>query len=220
MNFPDDYLIPGIEPYHVEEAGIIYCADCRDILPHLPKVDLVLTDPPYGIGASSKKFINGTSKSIKNYYEDICWDTNPAEESLLKLAISKAQISIIWGANYFVGLPAYRCFLVWDKTIHGNSYSDCELAWTNIDSVARIKAYNMCETNNDGRVHPTQKPLKLMTWCITLADNPQTILDPWCGSGTTLRAAKDLGRKSIGIEISEKYAEIAADRCRQEVLQF
>jgi DNA modification methylase len=70
------------------------------------------------------------------------------------------------------------------------------------------------------RAHPTQKPVGLMKWCVQQAGEAELILDPFMGSGTTLRAAKDLGRKSIGIEIEEKYCEIAANRLRQEVLQF
>lgn len=207
-----------IKPYYQDEYCTIYNADCKDVLPQLEKVDLVLTDPPYGIGASSKKFINGSSKNKKDYYEDICWDKDPVDSELLKQCISKGLKSIVWGGNYFQGLEPFRCFFVWDKTIHGNSYADCEIAWTDFDKVARIVKYNMVEATMDGRVHPTQKPLKLMKWCIEQAGEPQTILDPFMGSGTTLRAAKDLGRKAIGIELEKKYCDIAIERLRQEVL--
>jgi len=207
-----------MNPYYQDDYCTIYHGDCRDILPSLPKVDLVLTDPPYGIGASSKKFINGTSKSKKDYYEDVCWDSVPIGADIVCSVVGAGKDIIIWGGNYFEGLPPFRCFLVWDKTIHGNSYADCELAWTNMDAVARIKPINMVEANNDGRVHPTQKPLKLMRWCIAQSKTEGTILDPFMGSGTTLRAAKDLRRKCIGIEIEEKYCKIAVQRLRQEVL--
>lgn len=206
------------KPYYQDSAVTIYHGDCREILPLLPKVDLVLTDPPYGIGASSKRFVNGTSKTQKDYYEDVCWDQSPIDKQTLALAVGGGTNAIVWGGNYFEGLPPFRCFLVWDKTIHGNSYADCEMAWTNFDAVARIKPINMVEGNKDGRVHPTQKPLKLIKWCLGLAPAAKTILDPFMGSGTTLRAAKDLGRKAIGIELEEKYCEIAAKRMAQEVL--
>ena len=209
-----------VKPYYEDWAVTIYNCDCREILPELPKVDLVLTDPPYGIGASGKRFINGTSKSDKSYYADVCWDTDPIDKETLLNCITHGKEAIVWGGNYFEGLPPFRCFLIWDKTIHGNSYADCEMAWTNINSVARIKDANMCEANRDGRVHPMQKPLKIIKWCISLSDNAQTILDPFMGSGTTLRAAKDLGRKAIGIEIEEKYCAIAAERMCQEVLDL
>ena len=189
----------------------LYLGDCRDILPTLPKVDAVITDPPYGIGASSKKFINGTSKTQKNYYEDICWDTATPPRELIDEVVAKGEAVIVWGGNYF-HLPPTRCFLVWDKTIHGNSYADCELAWTNRNANARIKPLNMVAANLDGRVHPTQKPVALMEWCIAQAGNPQTILDPFMGSGTTGVAAMNLGRSFSGIEREPKYFDIACRR--------
>jgi len=186
--------------------------DCRDVLPTLGRFDAVITDPPYGIGASSKKFINGTSKTEKNYYADICWDTAPPDRELIDAVIEKADVSVLWGGNYF-DLPPSRCFLIWDKTIHGNSYADCEFAWTNQDANARIKALNMVAANMDGRVHPTQKPLALMVWCIAQVKNtPQTILDPFMGSGTTGVACVQLGRKFTGIERERKYFDIACER--------
>jgi site-specific DNA-methyltransferase (adenine-specific) len=190
----------------------LYLGDCMDILPTLDQVDAVITDPPYGIGASSKKFINGTSKTTKDYYADTCWDTCTPDNSLIDLCVSAGEVSIVWGGNYF-DLPPTRCFLVWDKTIHGNSYADCEMAWTSMNANARIKALNMVAANMDGRVHPTQKPLALMKWCIDQCkNNPQTILDPFMGSGTTGVAAVQMGRKFIGIEREPKYFEIACKR--------
>jgi len=120
----------------------LYLGDCRDILPTLGKFDAVITDPPYGIGASSKKFINGTSKTKKDYYADVCWDTKTPENEVIDMCVSAGEVSIIWGGNYF-NLPPSRCFLIWDKTIHGNSYADCEFAWTNQNANARIKQLNM-----------------------------------------------------------------------------
>jgi DNA modification methylase len=190
----------------------LYLGDCLEILPTLDKVDAVITDPPYGIGASSKKFINGTSKTKKDYYEDICWDTAPPSKELVDLILTKGEISCFWGGNYF-HLPPTRCFLIWDKTIHGNSYADCEMAWVNQNANARIKPLNMVATNLDGRCHPTQKPVEIMKWCVSqIKNNPQTILDPFMGSGTTGVACANLGRKFIGIEIEPKYFDIACER--------
>ena len=202
---------------HIGDATL-YLGDCMEVLPTLGKVDAVITDPPYGIGASSKKFINGTSKTNKDYYADVCWDTETPSTDLMSFVTSAGEILIIWGGNYF-GLPASRCFLVWDKTIHGNSYADCEMAWTNMNANARIKRLNMVSTNQDGRVHPTQKPLQLMRWCIEQAGNPETILDPFMGSGTTGVAAIQLGRKFIGIEREPKYFDIACRRIEQAAAQ-
>jgi DNA modification methylase len=210
-----------IKPYYQDEWATIYNGDCRDILPELPKVDLILTDPPYGIGASSKKFINGTSATIKKYYEDVDWDIAPPPKECFDLMFSVSSEQIIWGGNYFWDyLKPTRCFLIWDKTIHGNSYADCEFAWTSLKQVARIKALNMVAANLDGRVHPTQKPLNLMLWCLSLVPKAQTILDPFLGSGTTVVASKKLNRKCIGIEIEEKYCEIAAKRLSQSVMRL
>lgn len=193
--------------------------DCLEIMPTLGKVDAVVTDPPYGIGASSKKFINGTSKTKKDYYEDVCWDTAPPSAELIDLMLSAGKHHIIWGGNYF-DLPPSRCFLIWDKTIHGNSYADCEYAWTSMDRVARIKPINMVEACLDGRVHPTQKPLKLMTWCLEqLPAGTETILDPFLGSGTTLVACAKLGKRGLGIEREQKYFDIACKRIEEAYKQ-
>lgn len=205
-----DYL------YYQEDDLTIYCGDCLEIMPLLPKVDLVVTDPPYGIGASAKSFINGTSKTKKDYYEDVCWDTSIPKSECFEQIINISKNQVIWGGNYFTEhLKPFRCFFIWDKTIHGNSYADCEMAWTSFDRVARIKALNMVECNMDGRKHPTQKPLRLMKWLLKQVeafDDYKTVLDPFMGSGTTLVACKEMGKTGIGIEINPKYCEIAKKR--------
>jgi DNA modification methylase len=113
---------------------------------------------------------------------------------------------------------------VWDKEQTMPSYSDAELAWTSLSGVAvkmlRYSGNGLLAKEKD-RVHPTQKPLALMTWCISLAgDTAQTILDPFAGSCTTGRAAKDLGRKCVCIEREERYCEIGARRMSQEVFDL
>ncbi len=197
----------------------LYLGDCREILPSLPKVDLVLTDPPYGIGASSKKFINGTSKTQKDYYEDVCWDTSTPDKQVMDMVLLAGTHQMIWGGNYF-DLPPSRQFLVWDKTIHGNSYADCELAWSSQNSNARIKPLNMVACNMDGRVHPTQKPIALIEWCIGLGPKGlQTIADPFMGSGTTGVACANMGKTFYGIEREPKYFDIACKRIEQAYAQ-
>ena len=213
MNWPNDYLIPGIEPYHIEDAGIIYCGDCRDILPHLPQVDLVLTDPPYGHG---DKWAGGTWAANPIYAEAFKWDANPVNYELLCQIIERAN-AIIWGGNYYP-LPPSRCWLAWEKKEKMGTLADFELAWTSFDRPSKLFKKNR---NPDGkRNHPTQKPLALFKWCINFAKNGDIILDPFLGSGTTAVAAKELGRKFIGIEISEEYCAIAVKRLRQGVLNF
>lgn len=116
--------------------------------------------------------------------------------------------------------------LVWNKLTGNNSYADGELAFSNIAGTLRIFNHQWCGAFKDSErgekaVHPTQKPVELMRWCIGLAGkNAQTILDPFAGSGTTGRAAKDLGRKCVLIEKEERYAEICARRMAQEVLKL
>lgn len=202
-----------MQPYY-DHAGItIYNGDCREIMPQLPKVDLVLTDPPYGLG---HKLHDGGTWGTNPIYDDmLVWDLAPVEPELLMLAIEKGNRAIIWGGNYFP-LPPSRAWLVWRKNEKMPTLADVELCWTNLD----IPAKELCVRRNpDGRrSHPTQKPLRIMQWCIHFCPNAQTILDPFMGSGTTLVAAKQLGRKAIGIEICEKYCEIAAKRLSQEVL--
>lgn len=215
-----------MKPYYEEDGITIYRGDCREILPSLDPVDLVLTDPPYGIKVDStmakqsgQQF--GRAAAPKSFYDPTNWDATPVERHLLDLAISKAHRAIVWGGNYF-GLPGSPCWLVWDKVNGTNGFADCELAWTNLDGAARMFRWmwnGMLRENDEPRNgHPTQKPLGLFKWCLAFAEGD--ILDPFMGSGTTLRAAKDLGRKAIGIEIEEKYCEIAAKRLAQKVLTF
>lgn len=200
-------------PYYDDGNGIsIYHADCREILPNLPKVDLVLTDPPYGIGERMK---GGTWGAAEKYADFRGWDVAPSQTTLTAI-IGLCQNAIIWGGNYFLLEPS-RCWLVWDKRNAVPTMADCELAWTNFDKPAKRFS---CGVGIHGYGHPTEKPLSLMAWCLSHSTNSSTILDPFMGSGTTLRAAKDLGRKCIGIEIEEKYCEIAAKRLGQEVLQL
>lgn len=145
------------------------------------------------------------------------WDSSPPTRETLNLVNSMAPFSIIWGGNYFPLLPC-QCFLVWDKVQPEMfSTSMVEMAWTNLGGPAKLFRRRVIGYHKE---HPTEKPIELMRWCLSFAPEAQTILDPFMGSGTTLRAAKDLGRKAIGIEIEERYCEIAANRLRQSVLQF
>ena len=209
-----------MKPYY-EHAGItIYHGDCREVLPTLAPVDLVLTDPPYGIGKDGQKESTGGHGGRKSY-EFLGWDREiPSTETFAKM-FTVSRVQIIWGGNYFAPqLPGSMGWLVWDKGQRINQ-SDGELAFTSLDKALRIFTLNRVALMQDGAEHPTQKPEELMKWCILQVPEPcETILDPFMGSGTTLRAAKDLGRKAIGIEIEEKYCEIAAKRLSQEVIDF
>ena len=123
--------------------------------------------------------------------------------------------SIVWGGNYF-DLPPTRAPLVWDKNNAGRDFADFELAWTNIDMVARRIVFRPMNMDG-GKEHPTQKPIRVMEWCLGFLPNAATILDPFMGSGTTGVACVNLGRKFIGIELDEKYFDIACRRIEQAV---
>jgi site-specific DNA-methyltransferase (adenine-specific) len=203
-----------MKPYYQDSAVTIYHGDCREIVPTLGRFDLLLTDPPYGIaGVWKGGFGHGWGKAREDSTMRNEWD---AEAPDIAWLLDVARVSIVWGGNHF-NLPLSRSWLVWNKPERGFSLSEAELAWTNRDNVVRVFDYKRSDT---GRQHPTQKPLALMTWCISLAKDAQTILDPFAGSCTTGRAAKDLGRKAVLIEREERYCEIGAKRMSQEVFDF
>jgi len=212
-----------VKPYY-EEAGIqIYCGDCRDILPTLPKVDLVLTDPPYGLKENAHRVASRGKLAKTTDYGDFSWDSEPASPERIQLVIAAGTHAIIWGGNYFEVLPS-RGWLVWDKQNGGNCFADAELAWTNLHTSVRIFRFlwngmmRAGELRNIPRSHPTQKPRELMAWCIGFAPESKSVMDPFMGSGTTLVAAKSAGMTAIGVDQEERYCEIAARRLAQGVL--
>lgn len=207
------------KPYYEEPGIVIYHGDCGEILPHLPTVDLVLTDPPYGLG---KRLVNG---GLGRGFDRLIlsgadqWDVKP-DAALFDMIFSVSKDQVIWGGN-FHRLPPCDKPLCWNKLRpNQKNLSEWEYAWTSLTGRAEMFSYcaNGGFAAKEDRQHPTQKPSPLFRWCIGFFLDAQIILDPFMGSGTTLRAAKDLGRKCIGIEIEEKYCEIAANRLRQEVL--
>ena len=194
------------------------------VLPLLGKTDLLLTDPPYGINAYGNGTMGGGVLAKQSKFKPTEWDKQPPEKWVLEMLISKTANQIIWGGNYF-GLPPSNCWLVWDKDNGENNFADCELAWTSFQTAVRYfkwKWQGMLQEdmkNKEVRVHPTQKPLALMEWCIkNYSEERQTILDPYAGSGTTLVAAKRLGRFAIGIEREQSYVDKIIDRLRQREL--
>lgn len=197
----------------------LYCGDCAVILPQLEPMDLILTDPPYGIGVCGNEGGVTSLKSGSKDYGKQEWDNKPPQRWVIDMAITKGRQSIIWGGNYF-DLPPTQCFFIWDKGQRGFSLADGEYAWTTFDKAARFLTISRGELNQDGREHPTQKPVRLMEWCIDKADkNTVTICDPFMGSGTTGVAAMNLEKRFIGIERERKYFDIACERISQAQAQ-
>ena len=202
-----------VSPYFRDDAVTIYHGDCRQIVPLLGEFDLLLTDPPYGIGINKSNRL-----SVSRGHGGENWDDKPIPDWLVGMLLDKTKEQIVWGGNYYTLGPA-RCILTWDKQNDGRDFADCEHAWTSLDAVARM--LRMRPMNMDGgKQHPTQKPERLMRWCIEQAGDVTTILDPFAGSGTTGRAAKDLGKHAVLIEREERYCEIAATRLAQQVLDL
>lgn len=197
----------------------LYLGDCLDILPTLGKVDAVITDPPYGIDYENAG--GRSEKSGWTKFEKLGWDkVRPTQEHFdAMLKVSDAQV--IWGGNYFADmLPATMQWLVWDKGQRNFTLADCEFAWSSQYRAARIFDYPRAKALQDGKQHPTQKPIALMVWCIEqVKPAPETILDPFMGSGTTGVAAIQLGRKFIGIERDPEYFDIACQRIEQAYAQ-
>jgi DNA modification methylase len=197
-------------PYYDEDGITIFNADCREILPHV-KADVVVTDPPYGTGYAANPIV-GKGKSKSNHSAQ-SWDNGQVE--WLPNYVSGIP-SVVWGGNYY-RLPPSRCWLVWYKRDAPPSMANAEMAWTSFAANTRVFDWTIAATNGERCGHPTQKPEALMSWTISLCP-PGTILDPFMGSGTTLVAAKRLGRRAIGIEIEKSYCDLAVRRLAQKEL--
>lgn len=192
----------------------LYLGDCRDILPTLGKVDAICTDPPYGIGKDGQVRTTGGNGGRKAY-DFKGWDAERPAKVIFDMLLAKSDDIIIWGGNYFADiLPATGKWLVWDKGQRINQ-SDGELAWTSWQGALRIKVLNRVELMTDGAEHPTQKPVRLMKWCLEQTRTKGSVLDPFAGSGSTGVAAVQMGRDFIGIERDPSYFDIACRRIEQ-----
>jgi hypothetical protein len=215
-----------LKPYFQDEWVTIYHGDCQFVAPVIGRFDLLLTDPPWGIfhiPTAVKMFGKETI-----YCKDLsasAWDKRP-DADLMKMLFTITDKHIVWGGNYLADiLGACAGPLIWNKKTGANTLADGEMAWSDVVGTMRIFTHQWCGAFKDSErglaaLHPTQKPEALMRWCIEKVPNAQTILDPFCGSGTTLVAGRDLRMQVVGIEISEKYCEIAAKRLQQGVLNF
>lgn len=222
------------KPYY-EHGGItIYHGDCREILPHLPK-GLTVTDPPYNVGYHHEGYADNLSVEdyqsllldscrlpcvLIHYAEDLCamsWTLEEIPDKMVAWVYPSNTARqwrgiAWWGAKPDFSLDGQDYKNPEDKRIkeriaNGNR---CKLYdWREVDQVKNVSA--------EKTDHPCQIPLTVMLRILTVTPS-ELVIDPFMGSGTTLRAAKDLGRQCIGIELEEKYAEIAARRLEQEVL--
>lgn len=213
-----------MKPYY-QHAGItIYHGDCREVLPTLTeKVDLVLTDPPYGMNWNGEVRIgpNGTGGKAKsrNYGVTIQGDDKPFDPLPL-IGYSKV---VIWGFHHMSSRLPEGSMLVWLKRYDsgfGSFLSDADTAWMKGGCGVYCVRDVSLQGESSTRVHPCQKPVSLMLWCLKQAKATGLVLDPYMGSGTVLVAAKQYGLPATGIEIEERYCEIAAKRLAQEVLPF
>lgn len=213
----------------------LYHADWRDVLPSLSGVDLVLTDPPYGVGLNTRYRSAGRGNSASaghnstaqaQDYPPILGDDKPFDP----MPFIGYPGVVLWGANYYADkLPPRGSWLVWDKRNGAgfNDGADAELAWVGgvSGTVPRLFAHRWngmikASEQNKRRVHPTQKPVALMAWCLSFFPDTRFVLDPFCGSGPVPRACKDRQIKCTAIEIVEAYCERTAERCSQQVLDF
>jgi len=227
---PLDAIIEAVgrEPYFRDESVVIYHADCRDILPLIRagSVDLVLTDPPYGIGFTEY----ASYRDKEPDYRSFLWPIIEQCESL----ISEGWLCVFQTAkrcrNWASDFPREWRLMAFPKTfvqiyqVTGPTWAtDYALAWAigSPPQIGKLRDWRISDTANMDfdRGHPCARPLPQMLHCVeAFSESGQLILDPFMGSGTTLRAAKDLGRYAIGIEIELKYAEIAAKRMAQSVM--
>lgn len=194
----------------------LYLGDCMGVLPTLPVADVVVTDPPYGIGyaAQPTRWMRKGGKVAET------WDVLAPDA--VALAMLFGRDAIVWGGNYFA-LPPSRGWLAWYKPDGPDSFADFELAWTSYDMNSRLfiksaKSASL-ERGIAAEAHPNQKPLALMAWCMSFAKDARTVLDPFMGSGTTGVAALAAGKEFIGIEREPRYFDAACKRIDESLKQ-
>ena len=224
-----------MKPYY-EEAGItIYHGDCREISMSIPNVDGLVSDPPYGMKDKSARGSRRSSVPVPNVGANLKqrdWQNIAGDDEVFNPAlwIAFPKVVLFGAVHYSSLLPLSRRWLVWDKRegTTSDDNADCDFAWTNLNGPARLYSQLWRGLMRRGREnaevlqHPHQKPIALMRWVLTLCEFElgDVVLDPYMGSGTTLVAAKELGLSAVGIEVEERYCEIAANRLRQSVFNF
>ena len=211
-----------------DKINTVWQGDCLKLMKEMPDkcVDLVLTDPPYGIGEAGGKNKSRCKMAVSKDYGNASWDNQIPSKEIFEHMIRISKNQIIFGGNYFVEyLKNSPCWIVWDKDNGKSDFADCELAWTSFPSAVRKfkwKWQGMLQENmkaKEFRVHPTQKPVPLMKWILqNYSKQTDVIFDPFMGSWTTAVVCKQLNRNFIGAELSKEYCEIGKERLRQEIL--
>ena len=197
-------------------------ADCLDVMRGMDdnEYDLILTDPPYGIGAYSTGSMGGGVLAKQSVFEPTTWDNNRLPKTYFDEMQRVSKNQIIFGGNYYTDyLCPSSCWIVWDKDNSTNKFADAELAWTSFSTAVRLHRHrwqgfwqeNM--KHKEKRIHPTQKPVPLFMWILDRYSIPgDKILDPFLGSGTTLAACRRVGRDCLGIEIDPVWEKYYDDR--------
>ena len=228
-------VFPQENRYFETDNGILYCGDCLEIMKKFPdkSVDLCLTDPPYGIQINKMQFVNSTKGGVakREDYRGLAeWDNDRIKTEYFSVMFEISKNQIFFGGNYYADiLPISKGWLIWDKRVedrYRNDFADCEIAWMSL-GVSRVYRWlwsGMIQQdmkNKEKRFHPTQKPVGLFIKILKDYSNDESLIfDPFLGSGTTGVACEKLGRRWIGIEISEKFCEIAKKRILAEANQM
>ena len=194
----------------------LWHGDCREILPLLPPVDLVLTDPPYGMNA----FDGSRTRRMYDMDRKQNWDSCPIDAATILMVLGCASNAIVWGGNYYADvLPVRKSWLSWKKPDAPPTMAQFEMAWTSLEINARQIEQSIAATNAERVGHPSQKPLRVIEWCLNFAPEARTVCDPFMGSGTTGVACARMGLQFVGIERERKYFDIARRRIEQAYAQ-
>lgn len=218
-------------PYYQDTSVIIYHGDCREVLPLLGPFDVCVTDPPYGVKFSGKatKHTAGGSGGYEGMDDTPEYVQNVAVPVVADLVASGVRVVLTPGSRNMwlyprpdaigaIFYPSGAGLGRWGFTCHQPIYYYGADPYLSAGMGHRPDSFSTTAPAEECG-HPCPKPMQTMLWLVRKASLPgETVLDPFAGSGTTLRAAKDLGRRAIGIEIEERYCEIAAKRCAQETL--
>ena len=212
------------------ELNKIYNEDCLETMAKMPDnfVDLVLTDPPYGIGETNERNMSRGKLSLPTNYGHYDWDSQKILDIYFNEIKRISDNQIIFGGNYYGHvLGDTSCYLVWDKDNGKSDFADAELIWTSFESAVRIlrfKWQGMLQENmkkKEKRYHPTQKPVELIRWILAeYSPEIEIIYDPFVGSGSILLAAESLGHNWLGSEINSEYCDIANKRIKAERDQY